>query len=125
VRVTVGRRGTILGSATAPVNATTGEWTARVRVKSSAAAGPATVEAFCIFSPQAEGAYEAYAPVAITITRPASSSTRAASSRELPRTGTGTAPLTGAALGLIGGGLLLVAAATPQPRRAPDRRPTA
>jgi hypothetical protein len=102
VRVTVNRGGATLGSGRAPVQAN-GSWSATVRVSANARAGAAEVQAFCFFSEQAEGALEAYAPVAIRITRGS-----AAADDSLPRTGRATAPMTAAGLGLVGLGMLLL-----------------
>ncbi|MDQ1438834.1 MAG: hypothetical protein QOK43_2463 [Acidimicrobiaceae bacterium] len=108
VRVTITRGRSVLGSATSKVG-TDGAWAAALRVRSTATSGAATVDAFCIFNQQAEGAYEAYAPVSVRVRGRAAAVSASASAPGLARTGPSTAPLsaTGAALVLVGLALVL------------------
>jgi hypothetical protein len=111
VRATLSRGSTVISAATIPV-AASGSWTGTLRVGRLAASGVDTIEAFCLASPQAEGALLAYSPRTFTVTAPTG----------LAGTGFDSWPAAagGAAL-VLGGSLLLLAsrrrlpAVDPQP----------
>jgi hypothetical protein len=105
VRVSLTRGNTILGSASIPVSAS-GSWSGTLTVPADASAGAAQLSAFCLASPQAEGAILAYGPLSFTV-----------GSSELARTGTSSAStvMSGAALLVIG--IVLIAATQRRSRR--------
>jgi hypothetical protein len=101
------RNNTTLGRATI-VAAADGSWSGSVPVDASAAGGSAQLTAFCIASPQAEGALFEYQAVTVTITGNA-----------LARTGSSTAPAaTAVAIGLLALGAAFRALAPRRVRRA-------
>jgi hypothetical protein len=92
IRVSLTRGNTILGSASITVSAS-GSWSGTLTVHADASAGAAQLSAFCLASPQAEGAILAYTPLSFAV-----------GSSELARTGTpwATTVMWGAVLLLAG-----------------------
>lgn len=108
-RVTLTRGSTVITAGRFPVSAS-GAWSGTLTVGSQAALGADTLQAFCIASPQAEGALLAYAAVPFTVT----------ASSGLPSTGFNPWPGTIASAGLLIAGAWMVLAA--RRRRTVDHR---
>jgi hypothetical protein len=81
VSVSLSRGSTVLGSASITVSAS-GSWSGTLTVNANATNGTAQLEAFCLASPQAEGAVLAYEPLPFTV-----------GTSELARTGAPSIPL--------------------------------
>ncbi|MDQ1395368.1 MAG: hypothetical protein QOG64_627 [Acidimicrobiaceae bacterium] len=99
-RISLTRGTSVLASAEVPVSSA-GAWSAQLRVPAGTRSGSAQLAAFCFFSPQAEGAYAAYAANRVTVSPAAST---------LPFTGPRPAPplALGGALIAVGSALLVV-----------------
>jgi hypothetical protein len=66
VRVSLSRGSTVLGTASITVSAS-GSWSGTLTVNTGATDGTAQLSAFCLASPQAEGAVLAYDPLPFTV----------------------------------------------------------
>jgi hypothetical protein len=113
ISVTLTRGSTVVATARIPVSPG-GSWSGTLAVGNLAAPGTDTIEAFCIASPQAEGALLAYAAIPFVVT----------ASGGLSNTGYNPWPPGTLGIGLLlaGGGLVLIAR---RPRTAADRLPGA
>ena len=96
VRVSLSRGSTVLGSASITVSAS-GSWSGTLTVNATATSGTAQLAAFCLASPQAEGAVLAYEPLPFTV-----------GTSELARTGASSIPTIAWGMTLMLGGIVLV-----------------
>jgi hypothetical protein len=104
VRVSLSRGSTVLGSASITVSAS-GSWSGTLTVNAGAAEGTAQLAAFCLASPDAEGAVLAYTPLPFSV-----------GTSELARTGASSTPIMMWGAMLLLGGLALAGASARRAR---------